>query len=97
MKIVDFETYCNTPPAIDKSKWIVQSFGGPNLNSFEISVIRSANIHGQRSYGWFGEDKLLISHNGGPCTWPVTESVWKRLLQVAEETASEMNALNERI
>lgn len=74
--------------------WKVNVFGKANSSSFEISVLRSSNRHGQRSYGWFDDTKLLISHNGGPCHWPVTERVWAKLIQVAEEVAEEMNALD---
>jgi len=75
--------------------WIVNVKGGAGLPSFEISVVRSDNSHGQLSYGWFDEKKLLISRNGGPCKWPVTQFVWDRLLVVAEQTAAHMNALEE--
>lgn len=72
-------------------KWIVNTLGGPDREFFEISVVRESNQHGQRSYGWFGEDKLLISHNGGPCRWGVTSDVWERLIRVANETAEALN------
>ena len=72
--------------------WIVNTKGGPEKPSFEISVLRDNNTHGIRSYGWFDEDKLLISHSGGPCTWPVTPRVWEGLVAVAEQVAEEMNA-----
>lgn len=73
--------------------WIVKIFGGPNKKSFEISVVRKENKHGQNSYGWFDKDKLLISHNGGPCDWPVIPLVWDKLVQVAEEVAKELNRI----
>ena len=72
-------------------KWIVHTKGGPNRASFEVAVVLENNRHGQASYGWFGPDKLLISHNGGACDWPVTNAVWNRLLRIAEETAKELN------
>lgn len=74
-----------------RDPWKVHVFGAAESSSFEISVVRTSNTHGQRSYGWFGEAKLLISHNGGPCMWPVTKAVWTRLLRVAQETADELN------
>ena len=73
------------------SKWIVDVKGEANSSPFEISVLREDNAHGQRSYGWFGPDKLLISHNGGPCRDPVTPLVWQLLLGVATEVAYELN------
>ena len=63
-----------------------------NPASFEICVIREDNQHGQRSYGWFDSTKLLISHNGGPCRWPLTQKVLDKLLIVAEQIAAEVNA-----
>lgn len=71
--------------------WIVHTKGGPESPSFEISVIRSSNTHGQDSYGRFGPDKLLVSSSGGPCNDRITPAVWDRLLKVAEETAAELN------
>ena len=71
--------------------WEVHTKGGPNQSGFEISVIRSDYKHGHISYGWFDENKLLISHNGGPCPWPVTDFVWHKLMIVAEDTANELN------
>ena len=72
-------------------KWIVNTKGGPQKTSFEISVIRRDNAHGIQSYGWFDENKLLISHNGGPCQWLITGRVWDKLLTVADEVANELN------
>ncbi len=74
-------------------KWEVDIKGGAGQKCFEISVLRSDYALGKRSYGWFYDDrKLLISHNGGPCSWPVTQSVWDRLVRVAHEVADELNA-----
>lgn len=73
-------------------KWEVNVKGAAGEQSFEISAVRSDNEHGKRSYGWFDDKKLLISHNGGPCRWPVTQFVWDRLVKVAEETAAHLNA-----
>jgi hypothetical protein len=72
--------------------WEVCIKGAAGQKSFEIAVLRSDNEHGKRSYGWFGREKLLISHNGGPCEWPVTQSVWDKLVKVAHEIAAELNA-----
>lgn len=75
-----------------RRRWIVKVFGRAGAESFEISVVRSDNEHGQKSYGWFDENKLLISHNGGPCHWPVIKPVWDRLIKAAQEVADELNA-----
>lgn len=76
--------------------WEVNVKGGGPGELFEISVLRSDNDIGKRSYGWFDRNKLLISSSGGPCRNHIArESIWQRLLKVAEETAAEMNAESE--
>lgn len=74
------------------AEWVVNIKGKANHASFEISVVRDDNEHGKRSYGWFGENKLLISHNGGPCSWPLTPLVWDKMVKAAHEVADELNA-----
>lgn len=59
--------------------------------SFEICVIRERYEHGLRSYGWFDQNKLLISHNGGPCRFPLTKKILDKLLALAAEVAGELN------
>jgi hypothetical protein len=71
--------------------WIVHVKGGPNKVPFEIAVIQRDNEHGLKSYGWYGPTKLLISHNGGPCPWPVTQQVWDKLVKIAYEVAEELS------
>jgi len=76
------------------SKWIVHSKLTRAITepaSFEICVVREDNWLGQKSYGWFGGEKLLISHNGGPCQWPLHPKVLKKLLVLAQEVADELN------
>ena len=80
------------PEVKPMSKWIVGVKGSPNTACFEIAVLRSENAHGSISYGWFDKNKLLITHNGGPCHWSVTKKVWDKLLIVAQEVADELNA-----
>ncbi len=72
--------------------WEAHTKGGPNRDSFEICVIRKDFEHGHLSYGWFGDEKLLVSHNGGPCRWGVSQLIWDRLLGVAEEVADKLNS-----
>lgn len=80
------------PGFVGQGRWIVDTKGGPGQSSFEISVLRDDNQHGKRSYGWFDDNhKRLISHNGGPCTWPVSQFVWDRLVQLAHDYAAELN------
>lgn len=75
---------------VGKSPWIVHTKGAPG-KSFEIAVVRRDNHHGISSYGWFGEDKMLISHNGGPCKDSVSGLVWDELVAVATKVAKELN------
>jgi len=78
-----------------KAEWIVNIKGDAECENFEISVIRKDNHHGIQSYGWFDENKLLISHNGGPCQWPVIKPVWDMLINVAALTARKLNEQEE--
>ena len=75
-----------------KGKWVPHSKGAPGKNSFEISVVREDNDHGFKSYGWFKDDeKRLITHNGGPCNWPISEFVWCRAMETAKAYADYLN------
>ena len=78
------------------AKWVVEIKGQAGAEGFEIAVLRDDNTHGKRSYGWFGDDKLLITHNGGPCRWPLTQKVWDKQVAVAHEVAAELNEEAER-
>lgn len=76
------------------NKWKVQIHGKAGDKSFEISVINDALVDSaQRHYGWFNDNKLLISHNGGPCSWPLTERVWNKMVKLAQEVADELNLI----
>lgn len=77
-------------------RWHVQVKGGPMEPGFEISVIRDDYAHGHASWGWFDENKILISHNGGPCRWPLIPLVWDKMLRLAREVADELNACEGR-
>lgn len=74
-----------------RGRWVVDIKGGPNEEHFEISVMRDDNKLGRESYGWFGRDKLLVTHNGGPCHWALTERIWDRCVSIAKQTADELN------
>ena len=74
------------------NRWVVDIKGGPDCRSFEISVLRENNEHGRRSYGWFDEDKLLISSSGGPCHDNLVPLVWRKMVALAHEVADELNA-----
>lgn len=73
-------------------KWRSQVFGKRCSPSWEISVVREDNEHGQKSWGWFGDSKLLVSHNGGPCQWPICGFVWDEQIRLADELCRRLNA-----
>jgi len=77
--------------AVMSGKWVVDVKGHAGDKSFEISVLRDDNEHGKRSYGWFDDNKILITHSGGPCHWPLTPMVWEKALILAQEVADELN------
>lgn len=85
-------------PKLDPSTgpWEVHTFGEPCSEAWEITVIRQNNQHGHKSWGWIDGNKLLISHNGGPCSWPLIRPVWDRMIQVAHEVCQELNAAEGR-
>ena len=78
--------------AASMSPWVAQVFGDPDSESWEISVVRPGT-HGTISWGWFGKDKLLISHNGGPCRWPLAPGVGDLMVELANRYAASLNAL----
>ena len=78
--------------AFELDAWKVQVFGERCSRAWEMSVVRESNKHGQRSWGWFGEGKLLVSHNGGPCDWPICGFVWDQQLAIANELCQRLNA-----
>lgn len=85
------EQECHNSVPADRP-WKVQIHGGPGQKSFEISVINAREVDSaQLAYGWFDARKLLITHNGGPCDWPLTELVWDKMVKAAYEVAEKMN------
>ena len=64
---------------------------------FEISVLKSHNAHGKRSYGWFGDTKVYIAGSGGPCLDTVLPITWPYLLEAAEATARFLNIRDNRV
>lgn len=74
------------------NQWKVQVLGnGSQRSGWEISVVHVDNEHGQQSYGWFGDMKYLVGHNGGPCNDYVCSFVWDGLLKLAEELCQKLN------
>lgn len=75
-----------------KLKWNVVIFGEKGQDEgFEISVVREDDIHGHKSWGWFSDTKLLISHDSNDNV--LHEKVWDRMIKLAHEVADELNAL----
>lgn len=71
-------------------KWEVDCKGTPESGNFEMSVIRSDNELGHSSWGWFDENKLLItSQTSG--VFPMRRMIWNRLKQQAYDIADELN------
>jgi len=80
-------------PAVPSSEiWEVQVKGEKLSKSWEISVVRIDNEHGHASWGWFGETKLLVSHSGGPCRWPIVGFVWDEQIRIAHELCAKLNS-----
>lgn len=73
-------------------QWKVNILGQRNSKSWEISVVRENNKHGQRSYGWFDSSKFLVSHNGGPCSWGICGFVFDAQVRIAIELCRRLNA-----
>lgn len=73
-------------------KWIPLIQGDPNSKEWEISVVRE-NDFGRKSWGWFSEHKLLVSHNGGPCRWPLAPGLGPIMVKLAEKLAAHLNEL----
>lgn len=72
--------------------WKVQVHGQRCSTAWEISVIHKDSESVQFSWGWFDDKKLLVSHNGGPCRWPICGFVWDRQIKIAEELCKKLNA-----
>ena len=73
-------------------KWLVQVKGKRCSRAWEISVVRADNTLGRESWGWIDDGKLLVSHNGGPCQWPICGFVWDQQIAIAHELCRLLNA-----
>jgi hypothetical protein len=72
--------------------WIVSIKGWCDEPAYEISVVKQNNEHGLKTYGWFDENKLLITHNGAGRV-PMEEIVWNRQMKLAKDVADLLNSL----
>lgn len=84
-------------PKAYEGKWIVNIKDDRKNERFEISVVREGNKHGQRSYGWFDENKLLITHNGNPMRADMPEFIWQKMIRLAHEVANELNESENKV
>ena len=74
-------------------KWIVCIKGDSGLAPFEIAVVKETYLLGRNSYGWFGENKILISHSAYVCK-EIPLHVWEKLINLARKIATELNENN---
>lgn len=77
---------------VERVRWVVNAKGSRGSDSWEIAVVREDNAHGIGSYGWFNDTKLLVSHNGGHCHWPILGWVWDQHIAIAEQLCEKLNA-----
>lgn len=71
--------------------WLAQTLGDPNGKLWEISVVREDNDLGRRSLGWFNDQKLLISHSGSPCRWPLAPGLGPIMVEIANRYCDFLN------
>lgn len=57
----------------------------------EVSVLKSSFTHGKKSYGWFGENKIVIAGSGGPCNYSYPEPLGEMLIEVANRYCEMLN------
>lgn len=77
--------YCHQYSLLN-GKWIVYIHGGSDKSS-EVSVVRENNRHGQKSWGWYGDSKILIYESRNATIL----SVWIAVLYAAKKVAREKN------
>lgn len=77
---------------VEFDEWKVNVFGERCGQSWEISVVRDSNKFGQKSWGWFDENKLLVSHNHHSVAgWAICGFVWDRQIEIATELCRRLN------
>lgn len=73
-----------------KDYWITVVKGNHTCGTFEISIVKWSNTHGQESYGWPGEDKIIISSNGG-FNMQIPKELFEELVKLARSYAQFLN------
>lgn len=71
--------------------WKVNVLGKRCSTPWEISVVCIDNVHGQRSYGWFGPQKILVGYSGAG-QYALYGFVWDRHIETAEMLCERLNA-----
>lgn len=78
--------------------WIVQCLGDIDKprDQYELSVIRSDNAHGRRSWGWGDENKIILFGTGlgGNDLNPRTPEQIERARLVADILCGQLNLLD---
>ncbi len=72
-------------------QWKVNILGERLTSDWEISVLREDDTHGQESYGWFGNTKVLINQ-GGNNKAVIPGIVWDSNVGIAQEVCRRLNA-----
>lgn len=70
--------------------WIVSSKGKPTSDAWELSVVVKGT-HGEKSYGWEGEDKHIIWSEGDPCRHTAHPSLIDDYFAMAQKLADKLN------
>jgi len=85
-----------------KAHWVVIENGSPFPSSldehdeedeefgWELAIARSGS-HGTRSWGWFDENKLMVSAGRNTHAGSMTPALWEALKKLAHEECARMN------
>ena len=73
--------------------WLVDIKGrADGTAAWEISVIHKDNAQGFQSYGWFCNEKILISGGGGCSSpWNISQYVFDAQVALANDVAQKLN------
>lgn len=76
-----------------KGKWIVSVQHSHDFINYEISCVREGNIHGQNSYGWFDNNKILIAESSENDNQDIRKMLFKEQLRLAYKIKEELNKI----
>ncbi len=68
-------------------RWVVNIIGAPN-QAYEISIVRDSETLAKQCYGWFDENKVLISEG----LIGVSFRVWSAMIELADNEAINLNS-----